>query len=61
MAALDIERQAWHDELAEDMKSWTPEARAKFREVMGAIAEGLRNRTLAQNDIGSFIRKKLSS
>lgn len=59
-AALEIERQAELDELAEDMKSWSPEKRAIFREVMGGIAEGLRNRTLAPNEIGDFIKKKLA-
>ncbi len=58
MAALEIERQAWHDELAEDMKSWSPERRAMFRQVMGGIAEGLRNRTLAPSDIGDYIDRQ---
>ncbi|NKK58802.1 hypothetical protein GFM44_23165 [Rhizobium leguminosarum bv. viciae] len=58
IAALEIERQAELDELAEDMKSWSPEKRAMFRQVMGGIAEGLRNRTLAPNEIGDYIDKQ---
>jgi len=59
IAAIEIERQVELDELAEDMKSWTPTQRAKFRELMSAIAEGLRTRTLTPDRIGEFINEKL--
>ncbi len=59
IAALDIQRQAELDELSEDMKSWTPAERAKFREVMGAIAEGLRTRTLSPSEIRNFTNGKV--
>ncbi|MBM6595346.1 hypothetical protein [Microvirga pudoricolor] len=59
MAAIEVKRQAELDELSKEMKSWTPAQRAKFREVMGGIAEGLRNRTLTADAIGAFINEKL--
>ncbi len=41
------------------MKSWTPSEQAKFREVMGGIAEGLQSKALSSSQIGNFIKQKL--
>jgi hypothetical protein len=56
IAALEIEREAELEEMCEDMKSWTEAERAEFRRVMGAIAQGLRDKTLSPGDIGDFIK-----
>lgn len=57
-AALDIERQAELDALGEDMKSWPEEHRRQYREVIGSIAQGLRDKTLQPDQIGDFINRK---
>lgn len=59
-AALDIQRQAELDELAQDMKSWTPAQRAKFKDVMRGVVEGLRNKTLTAGRILEFVNEKLA-
>ncbi len=58
IAALEVERQAELEEMREDMKSWTEAERVEFRRVMGAIAQGLRDKTLSPGDIGDFIKRE---
>lgn len=56
ITALEVEREAELEEMREDMKNWTEAERAEFRRVMGAIAQGLRDKTLSPEDIGDFIK-----
>jgi hypothetical protein len=59
IAALEIERQAELDELANEMKTWSEAQRHEFRRVMGAIAQGLRDKSLHPSDIGQLIEQEL--
>jgi hypothetical protein len=58
MAAIEIERQYELEVLQDDMKTWTEAERLEFRRVMGAIAQGLRDKTLSPGDIGDFIKRE---
>lgn len=60
IAALEVEREAELEEMREDMKSWTEAERVEFRRVMGAIAQGLRDKTLSPGDIGDFIKSEMT-
>jgi hypothetical protein len=53
MAAIEIERQYELEVLQDDMKTWTDADRLEFRRVMGAIAQGLRDKTLSPGDTPS--------
>lgn len=57
-AAAEIERQAELDVLADEMKTWPLAQRQEFRRVMGAIAEGLRDKSLQPSEITDFIERE---
>jgi len=61
MAQIQEESDAELVEFREEIKSWTPQERAKFREVISSIVDGLRNGGLEMSDICDLIDRKFNN